>query len=431
MTNALTLLMRLLWISCPAIAFAVMFGHMTGVINTGLALTGLAVLAAAVSRRRPSARWPLVAPIATWAAWSLGAVAWSAFPALSWHAWFDEVVYPLVTFWGFWLFSGRVGRPVCAAYACWAACLLLAIMSAVYLGHLQPPTPETFPLHYYARVGHTSTLALFAIPVFTGFMASGRARPLALAGIVLCVFIGFATLNRFFWPAVAVTLFIAGFPFYRRRFVHALAVFLGLSAIGAALAIYGGVLRFGEMAPPAAPALPSAAVQPRDVPPSFVAFDDAVRSDTRPKLWAFYGHEALHHAWRGVGFGKPLPGLALRGDMPAELLALEPQAPTHAHNLFLNTWLQTGVVGVVLQSALLVTLALRYWRLRRAAPYIAAAGVALVVGMVTKNFTDDFMWKTTMLAFWAFAGLLLGAGERAAPSPALPSQAAADSPATK
>jgi hypothetical protein len=34
--------------------------------------------------------------------------------------------------------------------------------------------------------------------------------------------------------------------------------------------------------------------------------------------------------------------------------------------------------------------------------------------MITKNMTDDLMWQTTMLAFWAFAGWLLGAGERAA-----------------
>jgi hypothetical protein len=32
--------------------------------------------------------------------------------------------------------------------------------------------------------------------------------------------------------------------------------------------------------------------------------------------------------------------------------------------------------------------------------------------MIVKNITDDFMWQTTMLAFWSFAGLMLGCGER-------------------
>jgi hypothetical protein len=32
--------------------------------------------------------------------------------------------------------------------------------------------------------------------------------------------------------------------------------------------------------------------------------------------------------------------------------------------------------------------------------------------MLVKNSTDDLMWQTTALAFWSFAGLLLGRGER-------------------
>jgi O-antigen ligase len=106
--------------------------------------------------------------------------------------------------------------------------------------------------------------------------------------------------------------------------------------------------------------------------------------------------------------------MAYRSEMPPELLALEPQALTHAHNLFLNTWLQTGRIGLVLQIVLLLSLAIAFWRLRRAEPWVAAGGIALVVGMVAKNAVDDFMWQTTILAFWIFAGLMLGYGERRA-----------------
>lgn len=419
--NAWTSPVRLLWLACPLMAFVVMFGHMNGLVNIALASTGFAVLAAAWCERREPTRWPLVVPAGLWAVWSLGAVAWSASPALSWHAWLDEVLYPLIVFWGAWLFAIRTGRATWAAYACWLACALLALISALYWGQLQPPTPVTFPLRFYARVGHTSTLALFAAALFIGLMPRGRSRIAAVIGVMFCLFIGLASLNRFFWPAAVATLFIAAFPLYRRRPKLAIAVLLALLAAGGLLAVYGGMLRFGAVEPiamaaaqPAPQPAPQTASQPElAMPQSFVAFDDAVHADTRPKLWAFYANEALRHAWIGVGFGKPLPGIALRHDMPPALVALEPAAPTHAHNLFLNTWLQTGVIGVILQSALLVSLASRFFRLRDADEWVAAAGVALVVGMLTKNFTDDFMWKTTMLAFWAFAGLLLGTGERA------------------
>ena len=101
-----------------------------------------------------------------------------------------------------------------------------------------------------------------------------------------------------------------------------------------------------------------------------------------------------------------------KSDIPTQFLSSEPQALTHAHNLFLNTWLESGLIGVVLEMSLLIALVVRFCRLRHATPWICAAGVALVVGMLAKNSTDDFMWRTTALAFGSFAGLLLGRGER-------------------
>ncbi|GLU35239.1 O-antigen ligase family protein [Trinickia caryophylli] len=408
---------RLLWLSCPLIAFAAMLAHMAAPNNMGIALTFVAVFWSGLSQPRAAGRWPLVVPIALWAAWSLAAVAWSAYPAVSFHAWLDEVLYPLLVFWGFWLFASQVGRADCPAYACLAACVALALISLFCWGRLQPPTPETFPLHFYPRVGHSSTLALFAIPVFTGLLMRGRKRWLGVVGVLLGVFIGFASLNRFFWPAVAVTLFVALFPLYRRNRKLAVVILAVVSAAGAAAVIYGAMQRFGGLgtAPAAGPQIEHR-VQTQ---PPMAAFDDALAADTRPMLWAFYAREAVRHAWLGVGFGKPLPGMALRPEMPSSLLAHEPLAPTHAHNLLLNTWLQTGLPGLLLQVLLFASLAARFWALRRVDEWVAAAGIALVLGMMAKNFTDDFMWKTTMLAFWAFAGLLLGAGTRSARQAAL------------
>jgi O-antigen ligase len=150
------------------------------------------------------------------------------------------------------------------------------------------------------------------------------------------------------------------------------------------------------------------------VPEALAGIGDVMSSDTRPKLWAFYGREGEAHTWTGIGFGKPLPGRVFQNEIPPALLETEPQALTHAHNLFLNTWLETGIVGVALEAALLIALIWRFWRLRHVVPWLSSAGMALVIGMIAKNFTDDFMWQTTALAFWCFSGFLLGRGERLA-----------------
>jgi hypothetical protein len=202
MTNTFARVERVLWIACPLILFAVIFGHMTAIVFIALAWLAIGTLAAAFSPQRPSFwRWPLVVPIACWALWSLAAVAWSGYPAVSMHAWCDEVLYPLVSFWGFWLLGTRTQRLAPFVLVTWVACVLLALISALYWGHLQPPTANTFPLHFYNRVGHTSTLAVFAMALFAGVLLRPGWRVFGLSGLVLCLFIGLATLNRFFWPA--------------------------------------------------------------------------------------------------------------------------------------------------------------------------------------------------------------------------------------
>jgi O-antigen ligase len=413
MINTFARVERVLWIACPVILFMVMFGHTTAVVFNGLGLLALGTLAAALSPARPPVwRWPLVLPIACWAAWSLAAVGWSAYPAVSMHAWLDEVLYPLVSFWGFWLLGTRTQRLAPLALVSWIACVLLAVISAFNWGNLQPPTAHTFQLHFYNRVGHTSTLAVFTMALFCGALLRPRWRVVGVTGLVLCLFVGLATLNRFFWPAAAVTLLVALFPLYRRRILLALLAFAVVGAAAVGTLEYSSRMRMGDAS--TVNASRDVAIDGHEllVPHAFSSIGDTVSSDTRPKLWAFYVSQAKRHPWLGVGFGKPLPGMAYQGEMPQSLLAIEPQALTHAHNLFINTWLQTGVVGVVLETVLLLCLVASFWRVRRADPWLCAAGIALVAGMIAKNTTDDFMWQTTMLAFWSIAGLLLGSAQQ-------------------
>ncbi|HRO58374.1 MAG TPA: O-antigen ligase family protein [Burkholderiaceae bacterium] len=400
---------RVLWIACPVLLFVMMFGHTTAIVNLALVLVLAGNVAAACSPARPSpGQWPLMLPMAVWAAWALASVAWSAHPEVSLHAWLDEVVYPALVFWGFWLLGTRLRRPGLLMLVPGLACALLAAMSAIHWGLLQPPTPDTFPLRFYNRVGHTSTLAVFAMPLFAGLLFHRRWKILGIAGIACCLFIGLATLNRFFWPAAVVTLLVALLPLYRRHVLLVLSATLIVGVLGLSMLEFSSRLRLDVPAP--------ALVEPAGegdgllelLSRALVGVDKTLLSDARPRFWEYYVEVGMRNAWIGVGFGKPLPGMAYRDELPDDLSVFEPYVSTHAHNLFLNTWLQTGFVGLALQLVLLASLA---WQFRwhwRASDWWAPAGLALVAGMLTKNLTDDFMWKTTMLAFWAFAGLLLG-----------------------
>ncbi|MGI4984474.1 MAG: hypothetical protein ACRYGL_14290, partial [Janthinobacterium lividum] len=186
------------------LAFAVMFGHFTGVKNIALAFAALGLLALAVVRKRHPADahyapWPeagLLVPMLLWVAWTAASLAWSVFPAASAAAWVDEVAIPMLGFFAFYRIAsigrstalpadahagkgrvraaakGAAAVPVTTALAarpedleradrprhaltfeatCWIGTFLLAALSIYGVNQLAPELPKPGVLHFYER----------------------------------------------------------------------------------------------------------------------------------------------------------------------------------------------------------------------------------------------------------------------------------------
>jgi hypothetical protein len=438
---------------CAVLLFVVMFDHMTAIkyISMGV-LIAIVILLAARSllgsvRKRSSfpsfpsfPPLPLLIALGVWALWTLTSAAWSFDPAATLHAWLDEVAYPLVSFYAFWLVGKESLNQRRLQTVAWGTCLILAVASVVWFNSLDPAAPKPGPLYYYARVGHTSTLALMAIPLFASMTADAKARIGGLTGILFCVVIGGATLNRFFWIALAVVAVVLLWPRSSRDRVRA------LTALGALLfATLVAVGFSNKLRLTAAAANAESGISTRQLPASTASvvrvlarptdmqartenflpvpraggglssrlgvasgMNRAMTSDARPRIWKFYGSQVSSHPWFGVGFGKPLPPLAYRNLIPEDLVKLDGNVRTHAHNIFLNTLLQVGIVGLIIQIAVFACLTYQFFTARLAYPQLFRAGIALILGMLAKNLTDDFMWQSTMLMFWSYCGWLLG-----------------------
>jgi O-antigen ligase len=99
----------------------------------------------------------------------------------------------------------------------------------------------------------------------------------------------------------------------------------------------------------------------------------------------------------------------LRGDMGNPTL-------WHAHNILVSQWMQTGAVGLALFVGLLGALITRFARFIRSRndslAFIGIVGIALIVGFIVKNVTDDFLFRSNAKEFWALLALLLGFGVR-------------------
>jgi O-antigen ligase len=91
-----------------------------------------------------------------------------------------------------------------------------------------------------------------------------------------------------------------------------------------------------------------------------------------------------------------------------------------AHNVVLNYAMQIGIPGALALLLLFGALAWTFWcnRANGADARIAATcGLILVVGVFTRNMTDDFFGRHGVLLFGALCGLLLALSEQRATSP--------------
>jgi O-antigen ligase len=135
----------------------------------------------------------------------------------------------------------------------------------------------------------------------------------------------------------------------------------------------------------------------------------ALASDPRLTLWPVVLDRVAQKPLTGYGFGRGIERGTLREEAGESQL-------WHAHNLFLDLMLQTGLPGVLFFAFLLLALAREGWRCaREAEPAAAALGMALLgvlAGMVIRNLTDTLLVRQNALLFWGVMGVLLAWGGR-------------------
>ena len=139
--------------------------------------------------------------------------------------------------------------------------------------------------------------------------------------------------------------------------------------------------------------------------PPHTTVGDTLKHDPRIALWEYTAGRIRERPWTGHGFGRTILAPEMRAALKDPLL-------THAHNVFVSQWLQTGAIGAALFVALLASLAWRYAALLRARDdalaFAGLVGLALLAGFVVKNLTDDFLFRSNAKEFFALNALLLG-----------------------
>jgi O-antigen ligase len=368
---------------------ALPFNHTTALrlITLGLA----AAFTFASGGWRVAGELPLRASWAAWAGIAALSLVYAHDPLDSFGEFRNEVVYAFLAYatW-FALTRHRDGT------AWLVRALVTAVAGALVVGiSVFVSGRPWFDLGDFGDVGSLTTFLITVLPVLLLFALRSAPRSGARAGAVVlvagCLAAGFLTLNRIFWLAAAAEIII--FSLFsmrhwksRRRGVSMLtgvAVVAGLALAQVLLASHSRI----ALSAPGTDLL------------------DFLVDDPRGDLWRFAVERIAEHPWVGAGIGK----WSMRGAFDAHF---HNTLRLHAHNVFLNRALETGLPGLAAFVVLLGSIVAGFWRLacsgdaRTAA--IGAAGLALVVGVIVKNLTDDFLVRQNALLFWSLTGAALG-----------------------
>lgn len=412
-------------------------GHLTGLRNT-LAVVTL-ILTLAITGLPPWRELPARRALLLFIAWATLSSLWSADPGLTWSKLRTDLFIPV---WAYgaaftWARSSRNRKSILGGLA--AGMILLALISMIALlplsgfdrfipearfASLERPIPIWYP-----GVGDASSYAILCIGPFLSWVACKsrwRAKTSLLIAIATLTAIA-VSMNR---NALVVLPFAVATFFIVRAWIQASSRELqpgvskprnSLKATIAVLVVCALLIAPLLMETVSRERLASSG-QP--VPPWGNATLTMVSHDPRPRMWQEYLHLGMSHPWVGVGFGRTVPGVAYHTREDPILTQADPNAFSHAHNIFINLWLQLGLVGVILYLAVfigVVSWGTRHARTTRFAALAFAGVVTLLLAALLRDLTDDFLIFAMGTVFWVSLGMLLGAqaDESVSPGPLL------------
>src|SRR6266446_1440222 len=381
-----------------AALFAILpLAHVPALRNLLSLAAGILITATLMRERHmpPLPAWPMAA----WIALGMASTLWSSDPAATLHGVLYSMLLPAGVFLAAWRAAAndrafdRVRWAAAGGVLCLGIMVVLVFATGRSTAALLPDAGESNITYYWPGVGVSSTFAALIVPFALFALASERRAERYAGAVILAAALAVATVsqNRIVWPSIVLScaaftawLWPALAPASRRI---ALAI-LCAAAVGAGGAFY------------------YASLERRIAVPE-------LGNDVRWPGWREWTGIALQKPLLGHGFGRAQVHLEGERGLTQSIKQREPHLASHAHNLFLDIAVQLGVLGLAVYLALLGALLREYWRLGGAGAQgrlrpLGATAFSLLVAMIAKNSTDDFMGHAVVIAFWGYAGMLLG-----------------------
>lgn len=262
----------------------------------------------------------------------------------------------------------------------------------------------------YPGVGVATTVAMLAMPFCIAVIfrpENPLLRVLALLALVSIFGSALLSQNRAFWLVAPCIIGLQCALFFARRRLRLVAGVKVISLLVATLLIMG------------AAAFYSMSLRSASDPAANISLRAQFSQDVRWAAWQVWIARGSENPLLGFGYGKRNIPEHLEPEYRERLDQIGYGVAGHGHNLLLNFWLQTGVVGVFLFLLMVVAWVGHFFRVRAPDGQMtdgAVIGVALIASLFLKNMTDDFYGQAVAVYFWILMGVALGMHSRYAGS---------------
>ena len=326
--------------------------------------------------------WPML----LWAALCTVSWFWSIRPQSTSGHLRHDLLYALLAF---GIFSVITERPLSRIGVGWGL-LLCSLLNALiaYFGYYQQ---MQWAAYYYTDVGYSSTIAViciaFAIPLL---LEERRVDWSAWIIFISSLAAGFISMNRMF-IVVLLLMILSVFCIKFRHFLRRKS-----KALRMVLVIFIIVLFAFWM------------LKDTSIFNKFGMIDKA--GNVRWEIAKMWLELALEKPILGIGYGRDVGQYTLGIEYREVLSTIDSLATMHSHNLFLNAFLETGAVGLVLFLSMWASFLVCFYRQWRKGSVSGLQGLMIVSFFLIKNLTDIFLLKSVNVLLFGLIGYLLSAG---------------------
>lgn len=323
--------------------------------------------------------------VACWAIFALGSMIWSPYPLYVLDSWVSAFLIPVLSLMAFFLLASKLPyefliRSFYSVVLIFSAFSIFAFFAFDgRVGHYSV---------FFGTMGYYSSYVLIAFVCLVPFLSKSTRVPYYFL-LLLCFFFSTQRIVWILFPFVFIADFIVANKRLNVRFVFLFVAMIFLSYV---------FLKYFQDSRPAN------AFVSHEKPKNIVAY---LLANERLYLWGEWFQRGVENWLLGAGFGRKasLYYFSHGGYWPKQNL-------NHPHNIFLSSFVQLGLVGLMLQIA-------SYWqlisRLLKKNNKFGFACVALILLFAMRYLTDDPEHKRILMFYCGFIGVMLGAIYRKRP----------------